>query len=170
MLLPELRKYGLLGMVQKAHKPRHHSRRTEHNLSGYGLYLNLASWGSCLNIQTNYGHVMQEPNQTGTVLDNVVVSVKVKGKRITGLRECIELSYLHKQLPQVSYSPFSPPCNLMSFLLNEASLITNLLCAFRIWPASVSSGTLIKVPTLPLFLQYWEQTRTVHRKNGQALN
>ncbi|KYO27469.1 adhesion G protein-coupled receptor G3 isoform A [Alligator mississippiensis] len=51
-------------------------------------------------INSGESGLFKEPNQTGTVLDNVVVSVKVKGKRITGLRECIELSYLHKQLPQ----------------------------------------------------------------------
>ncbi|XP_043382245.1 adhesion G protein-coupled receptor G3 isoform X3 [Chelonia mydas] len=44
--------------------------------------------------------LFKDPDQTGTMLDNVMVSVKVGGRQITRLNECVELTFSHGLLPQ----------------------------------------------------------------------
>ncbi|CAM5150295.1 unnamed protein product [Eretmochelys imbricata] len=44
--------------------------------------------------------LFKDPDQTGTMLDNVMVSVKVGGRQITGLNDCVELTFSHGLLPQ----------------------------------------------------------------------
>ncbi|XP_030437902.1 adhesion G protein-coupled receptor G3 isoform X1 [Gopherus evgoodei] len=44
--------------------------------------------------------LFKDPDQTGTMLDNVMVSVKVGGRQIAGLSDCVELTFSHGRLPQ----------------------------------------------------------------------
>ncbi|XP_067406133.1 adhesion G protein-coupled receptor G3 [Emydura macquarii macquarii] len=44
--------------------------------------------------------LFKDPDQPGTMLDNVMVSVKVGGRQIAGLSDCVELTFSHEQLPQ----------------------------------------------------------------------
>ncbi|KAG6927042.1 adhesion G protein-coupled receptor G3, partial [Chelydra serpentina] len=43
--------------------------------------------------------LFKDPDQTGTMLDNVMVSVKVGGRQIAGLNDCVELTFSHGLLP-----------------------------------------------------------------------
>uniref|UniRef100_A0A8C0QQK5 Adhesion G protein-coupled receptor G3 n=1 Tax=Chelonoidis abingdonii TaxID=106734 RepID=A0A8C0QQK5_CHEAB len=49
-------------------------------------------------------HCQSAEDQTGTMLDNVMVSVKVGGRQIAGLSHCVELSFSHGRLPQNVFS------------------------------------------------------------------
>ncbi|XP_034644560.1 adhesion G protein-coupled receptor G3 [Trachemys scripta elegans] len=44
--------------------------------------------------------MFKDPDQTGTMLDNVTVSVNVGGRQIAGLSDCVELTFSHGQLPR----------------------------------------------------------------------